>query len=182
VQIVAIPSNQVACTKLLFEKLAKIEGQKCTKCDCPDPIATVPEWYEYRPESHRRQGVLVFKELKSDNTIGNDPYSITIPHCTLATAPTASPVDTYQKGNWQGILTLKDNSKVIVNCLTVAEANRVLTLISTVIDPAYLQNSFRKVGEHRGLAYKQITVKATLLDYYPTGTKNMKPAYRKSFI
>ncbi len=124
----------------------------------------------------------MFKELKADNTIGNDPYSITIPHCTFENPPTASPVDTYNKGNWQGILTLKDNSKVTVNCSSMDEGHRVLDLISTVIDPDYLVGSFRKVGQHRGAAYKEITVKAVRLDYYPTGAKNMKPAYQKSFV
>lgn len=107
---------------------------------------------------------------------------MTIPHCTLTTAPTNSPIRTYQKGNWQGILTLKDNSKLTVNCSTVEEANRVIAAISTTIDPAYLVGSYVKVGQHRGLAYKSIEVKAVRLDYYPTGAANMRPIYQKYFV
>lgn len=125
---------------------------------------------------------MVFKELRQDNTLGNDAYSITIPHCILTTAPRFSPLDQYDKGNWQGILTLKDNSKLTVNCIDVEEANRVISAISQVIDPAYLIGSYLKIGQHRGLAYKELRVKAVKLDYYPTGARNLRPAYLKRFV
>jgi hypothetical protein len=163
----------------MFDRMSRIEGQQCQECTA---IATVPEWWEYRPESKRPQGILVFQELKADGTIGNDPYSITIPHCNLGTAPIKAPLTTYKKGNWQGILTLKDNSKLIVNCVDVDEVNRVIGALSKVIDPAYLVGSFVKIGPHRGLDYKTITVRVMRLDYYPNGSKNMKPAYVKSFF
>jgi hypothetical protein len=167
---------------LMADRLADIEGKLCSNNSDCDPIATVPEWWEYRPESHRPQGILVFKELRDDNTLGKDPYPITIPHCILNTAPTVSPLVEYKKGNWQGILTLKDNSKVIVNCLDIIEANRVISAISRVIDLNYLDGSYVKIGQHRGLAYKEIRVKAVRLDYYSMGTKNMRPDYLKRFV
>ena len=176
---VSIITGTESSEQAKLERLADIEAEKCAECNA---TATVPEWWEYRPEAHRPQGILIFRELKPDNTIGNTPYVITIPHCTLGLAPTNSPIGTYQKGNWQGILTLKDNSKLVVNCATVDEANRVIAAISTVIDPNYLAESYVKVGQHRGLPYKSIEVKAVRLDYYPNGAANMRPIYQKYFV
>jgi hypothetical protein len=163
----------------LFEKIANIEGQKCKELTA---IATVPEWWQVRPEATRPQAILVFKELKPDGTIGKDPYSITIPHCTLTTPPNGSPLARYEKGFIQGILTLKDNSKLIVNCKDSDECERVIATLSSVIAGNQLEGSSIKIGKTRGIAFKQIEVKAQRLDYFPNGAKTMKPAYMKSFF
>jgi TolA-binding protein len=161
------------------DTLANIASQKCKECNA---IATVPEWWQVRPEAGRKQAVLVFKELKDDGTIGNDPYAITIPHCTLTMAPNASPLPTYKKGDYQGVLFLKDNSKLIVNCFDADEVQRVITALSTVIDSAYLQGATQTIGRHKNKPFKKIKVKAQELHFYPTGAKSMKPAYIKSFF
>ena len=161
-----------------FAELAKIAAQECKDCDC---IATVPEWWQLRPEAQRPQGILLFRELRDDGTIGNDRYSITIPHCTLTTPPSNPPLVEYKKGDFEGILTLKDNSKLIVNCETAIECNRVIDKLSQVIDNDYLEGSSRKIGKRSGLPFKQIKVVASGAHYYPNGVKSMKPIYIKSF-
>jgi Collagen triple helix repeat (20 copies) len=170
--------EMVLTERLKSEKIADIQAQQCKDCGC---VASVPEWWQLRPEAQRPQGILIFKELKDDGTIGNDNYSITIPHCTLTTAPTASPLTTYNKGDFEGILTLKDNSKLIVNCKDADECNRVITALSAVINSQQLTGSSTKIGQRKGLPFKKIKVKAVELHFYPTGLKSMKPVYFKRF-
>jgi hypothetical protein len=178
-QVVAIPANAIGYVAPLYEKIANTEGKSCLQSNA---IATVPEWWQLRPEANRPQGILVFKEVRPDGTIGKDPYAITIPHCTLTTAPTASPLTTYKKGSIQGILTLKDNSKLIVNCKDKEECERVISALSAVIDSNQLTGSSTTIGERKGQPFKQIDVKAQLLHFYPNGAKTMTPAYIKSFF
>ena len=45
-----------------------------------------------------------------------------------------------------------------------------------------LEGATTKIGKTKGMAFKQIDVKAQRLDYYPKGVKTMKPAYMKSFF
>lgn len=178
-QVVGIPANAIGYVAPLYEKIANTEGKHCSESNA---IATVPEWWQVRPEATRPQAILVFKEVRPDGTIGKDPYSITIPHCTLTTAPNSPPLATYKKGIYQGILTLKDNSKLIVNCKDVQECERVITTLSGVIASTQLEGSSTKIGKTKGIAFKEIEVKAQRLDYFPNGVKTMKPAYMKSFF
>jgi hypothetical protein len=178
-QIVSVPANSFGYVSALFEKIANTEGRHCAECNA---IATVPEWWQLRPEAGRRQGIFVYKELRDDNTIGNDPYAITVPHCSLTSAPGSAILNTYRKGNWQGILSLKDNSKLIVNCIDSDECERVITELSKVIDSDYLVGSTQTIGKHKGKPFKQIRVKAQELHFFPNGAKTMKPAYVKSFF
>jgi cell division septum initiation protein DivIVA len=160
-------------------RLAEIEGQQCRDFNA---IATVPEWWQLRPEAGRTQGIYVYKELRGDGTIGNDPYAITVPHCALTTAPGAAILPEYQKGNYQGVLFLKDNSKLVVNCVSEVECQRVIDKLSKVIKSDYLTGSTTTIGKHKGRPFKEIRVKAQWLHFFPTGAKSMKPAYIKSFF
>jgi hypothetical protein len=173
----------IAGTELLeaknFERLADIEAQQCLECNA---IASVPEWWQLRPEATRKQAVLIYREIKPDGTIGGDHYSLTIPHFNRASAPSTPPLPQYEKGNFEGILTLSDNSKLIVNCIDSQECARVIGAIEPFIEAQYLAGSSIKIGERIGLPFKKITVKAWRLDYYPTGVKSTKPAYLKSYF
>lgn len=161
------------------ESLAQIEAQKCKKC--PEAIATVPEWWQLRPEGKRKQAVLLFKEKKPDGTIGNDPYPITIPHFKFTAPPSSAPLGDYRKGQVEGILTLKDNSKLIVHCFDQAEAERVINILKGLIDPTFLDGATQKIGKRNGQPFKEITVTPTRLDYYPSGVRAMKPSFVKVY-
>jgi hypothetical protein len=180
-EIITVPAFLILATLKNFERLADIEAQVCLQCSELTAIATVPEWWQLRPEARRPQAILVFREVRADNTLGNDHYAITIPHFSQSTPPAIAPLTTYKKGNFEGILTLNDNSKLIVNCVDADECTRVIGRLSAFIDGNQLTNSSTKIGQRSGLPFKEITVKAFRLDYYPNGVKTMRPAYLKSY-
>jgi hypothetical protein len=144
-------------------------------------IASVPEWWQLRPEAQRPQLIIIFAEKKDDGSIGNDYYSITIPHPKDDKAPKESPLSPYKKGSWEGILTLKDNSKAIINAFDKDAAEAVLKEISKLINPKMLEGSFQKIGQRKGQKLKEIKVQAIRADYYPKGTQDMKPEWVKNF-
>ncbi|GAX46293.1 hypothetical protein NIES4075_73140 [Tolypothrix sp. NIES-4075] len=162
---------------LKFARIAKLEALQCEN-NC---IATVPEWWQIRPEAQRPQLIAIFVERKPDKSLGNDYYSLTIPHPNSNTAPNKAPLSSYKKGSCEGILTLKDNSKVIVNAFDKEAVQKVLEEISKLIDPKMLTGSFQKIGQRKGQNLKEITVELIRLDYYPQGAKDMKPKWIKNF-
>ena len=176
------PVSVIKGTELLEQtKLAKIADNLAQQCKNSTCVATVPEWWQLRPEAARKQAILLFREIRLDGTIGSDDYPITIPHFKFSNPPLTAPLGNYKKGNFEGILTLKDNSKVIVNCRDLAECFRVLEALKPYIEATQLEGSSIKAGERRGLPFKQIEVKPFRLDYYPTGVKSMKPAWLKAY-
>ena len=143
-------------------------------------IAAVPEWWQVRPGANRPQLVLQFSEVLENGGYGPPKYALTIPHF-IGAAIAFAPVQPYQKGNYQGVLTLADNSKVIVNALTPEIAENVLTQAATWINPDMRGNSHIKIGEHKGLPYKLITVACRIARYFPTGQQNTAPEWSRYF-
>ncbi|MCV3213026.1 hypothetical protein OGM63_05705 [Plectonema radiosum NIES-515] len=162
---------------LNFARIAKLEALQCEN-NC---TATVPEWWQLRPEAQRPQLIYVFAEKKDDGTLGNDYYPMTIPHPKSDKPPEESPFQPYRKGSWEGILTLKDNSKVIINAFDKDGAESFLKEISKLINPKMLEGSFQKLGQRKGQKLKEITVQVIRADYYPEGSKDMKPKWVKNF-
>jgi hypothetical protein len=95
-QTITTLAGLVAQEQLKFGRIAEIEGLQC-QSNC---IATVPEWWQVRLEGHRPQVIFVFAEKKEDGTLGNDYYSITIPHPKSDKPPEESPLQPYKKGSW----------------------------------------------------------------------------------
>ena len=156
------------------EAIAKIAEQTCEcRCQSSSAYAVVPESWELRPEAQRPQLIIVFKEKLANGTIGTSPYPLTIPH-PIPDKPKSCPIPDYQKGQWEGILVLKDNSKVIVNAISLEEADRILTVIKGIIYPAYLKGSYQKVGQRKGQALKTINVIGKNAFYFSQGIKNAR--------
>ncbi|MEH2454488.1 hypothetical protein [Nostoc sp.] len=137
-------------------------------------IAAVPEWWQVRPEGKRPQLIILCGEKNDKGHIGYLIYPITIPH-PKTTRHQTSPIPDYKKGNTEAILTLKDNSKVIVNAYDNDTANSLMEAIKPLIDPTYLEGSFTKVGLRKGQALLEITVTAKEGRYFSQGLKNTKP-------
>jgi hypothetical protein len=160
----------------LFNRLATIEGEKCESCDC---VATVPEWWQVRFEGGVEQVILTYREVKSDGSIGNDWYPITIPHPKNKTKTTAKLTRDYVKGNWQILLTLNDNSKVILNAIDEAEGLSFLkTQIIPLIDPAYLTKAKIKAAHFPDQGFGEIKVTHSQTDYFATGQRKLKATWR----
>ncbi|BAY16888.1 hypothetical protein NIES21_27220 [Anabaenopsis circularis NIES-21] len=146
-------------------------------------IASLPERYQIPVDGHIPQLICLFREVKEDGSLGDDYYPITMPHPASDQQPNTNnpPLPTYKKGSWEGILTLKDNSKAFVNAETKEEAERMLEAIKAKTHTDFLVGSFQKIGQRKGQALKEINVKLFRCDYYPTGTKNAKPQWIKYF-
>jgi hypothetical protein len=94
-------------------------------CDEPTLIAGVPEWWAIRPGANRPQMVVSFRRD------GERSYGIlTIPHYHSVPAVGSKPLSSYRAGNIMGRERLIDNSQLIVNCETTAEAERMLNEMS----------------------------------------------------
>jgi hypothetical protein len=156
-----------------FKRMAAIEAQQCIPLDT---IAAVPEWWQVRIEAKRPQLIILFGEVDESGKVGAGHYALTIPHY-VGGQTKKPPIGTYKKGQIEGMLTLNDNSKVIVNAVSENEANRVLILAKQVIDPDRLEGSFIKVGTRRGQILKTSTLVAQYGKFFATGLQNTKPTW-----
>ena len=164
--------------QILYDRIFALESLQCKECTA---IAAVPEWWQVRLEGQRPQLVLQFAELRDDGSKGSPKYAFTIPHYIGNKEPEISPVSSYQKGSTEGILTLKDNSKVIVNAISKDACLRVIAESKLVIDPVMLEGSFIKVGDRRGQALSEINVVPRMCKYFSTGLKNTTPEWSAIF-
>lgn len=153
-----------------FQQLAELKNDQCLK----ETIAAVPEWWQVRIEGRRPQLVMLFGEQSASGKVGAGHYALTIPHY-VGGKTSKPPIGAYQKGQVEGLLTLNDNSKVIVNCVSESEANRVLLLAKQVIEPTLLEGSFIKMGTRRGQILKAITLSPQYGKFFSTGLQNTKP-------
>lgn len=145
-------------------------------CDMPEPIAAVPEWWQVRPEGSRSQLIVQFGQDLGDGKVGSPKYPLTIPHFnTSYDISEGIPIPPYRKGQWEGILTLADNSKVIVNAYTPEIAEMVLTSIKPLIRASMTAGSFMKIGERKGQALSNIVVVPKIAKYFSVGVQNTKP-------
>lgn len=134
-------------------------------------VASVPDSWQLKKFSHTPQLVIIYRKTKKSRS-GN--YELTIPHYDGTIKPTAP---TYKKGNRSGILILKDNSKLVVNAHTDAEAERVVRHFRKYINPRYLTEDFR-ITARRGKPVEPDEYKPIRADYYPQGDEDTHPKWR----
>lgn len=157
-----------------YAAMAKIQKAQCEF----QPIASVPEWWQLRPEGHRPQLIVHFGEVNPNGKIGKAMYALTIPHYTGSKDATKKHFQfSWSKGSVEGILTLKDNSKIIVNAASKGEAERIIGLASKYVSSSKLIDSFTKIGERKGQPFKQITVKPKVARFFAEGTKSTLPTW-----
>lgn len=176
-ETVLIPANSISYVTKLFDKIANTQAESCKEITA---VATVPEWWQLRIEGGVPQIILSYREVLEDGTLGADWYPITIPHPVSTQPPTNALTGEYRKGNIQILLTLKDNTKVI---LLVKEKQAGLDFLNNqikpLIDPAYLVGSKTKVAEYVNYGFAEKLVRNKHVDYYPTGNRKLKPQWRQ---
>lgn len=157
---------------LKFQELAEIQGAAVCQLD----VGVVPDGWLIRPEYHRPQVIYQFAEVDdSGNITGAPKYKITVPHHVADAPDTALP--NYQRGNWEIIYVLDDNSKITIhsydedNGMTMLNAIK-LRLDSNFTTNAYLSKSSLVVTTNE---IAQINVKNRMAKYYSTGAKNELP-------
>lgn len=160
-----------------FAESAKLAIQGCL-ADMGN-LAVPDEWL-IRPEHHRPQLVIAFAEKDEDGKYKSPKYAITIPHYKGG-KPESAPLPAYEKGSYEGILVLSDNSKVTVNAKSEAEAQKMLDAAKALITGDMLSNSYSKIGKIKA-DFKQIKVYPYYAVYYPEGRKSERPEWRKKFV
>jgi hypothetical protein len=177
-----VKSQIISVAVLKGTQAAEIEAYRARaemlKAQCLlEPIAAIPEWWQLRPESHRPQLIIQFGEVRADGSIGKAMYPLTIPHF-IGTKEDAKKINfKWRKGSIEGILTLKDNSKLIVNAVSKEEANRIIALTTAYIKDTQLTGSFSKIGERKGQPFKQIIVAPKVARFFAEGAKSTSPTW-----
>ncbi len=78
-----------------------------------------------------------------------------------------------------GLLTLRDNSKLIVNAIDQAEAERVIQQCSAVINSALLTGLPPKIGPRGGESLAEIEVHPRIMRFFVDGQRNVLPTWEK---
>lgn len=168
---IKVPSLEADTYKLLYERIAKLEALQCEQSD--DCVAAVPEWWQVRV-GQRPQLVVLYAEVQKDGKLGNSRWAMTIPHYSKKNTYKPS-FPTYNKGDFEGMLRLADNSNIIVNASTAAECKRVLNALKQFLPQPMLKGSTMKVGQRFGMDFKKVKVTAVSAKFFSNGQHNAKP-------
>ncbi|MDZ7970509.1 MAG: hypothetical protein RM368_37225 [Nostoc sp. DedSLP03] len=151
-----------------------------------EPIASLPISWQIRNEGSRPQLVIQCAEENGVDTDGNKKYKsamypISVPHWD-GTPSDKITLPSYIKGNYEGIFTLSDNSKVTINAQNELQCKRILNAIIPHISKAYLKDAYFKGGNIvRETPIKESRVKPRYGRYFKNGQKNNKPDWRVDF-
>lgn len=162
-------------TVLQFNRMAEIEAQQCKECNA---TATIPEWWAVRKGANRPQAAVLYAEVKPTGKLGNGRWVLHIPHYNRPKGAKPS-LPRYAKGDWRGVLTLADNSKIVVNASTASECKRVINKLKILVPARYRMEKGKairpKIFEEDSDAYKKCDVIPVRLDFYSNGRENRVP-------
>jgi hypothetical protein len=140
-----------------------------------DNVISIPEGWEMKKGQNIPQLAIIFRDTSKNSISGN--YTLHIPHYNGDKTPK---LPTYNKGDYWARWILKDNSQMLVNGNTQAEAIRVIEIMERQVDPKYRTDKtlWLKIGQYTKGAIKKIKVAPTRADYYPKGKENSYPTWR----
>ena len=160
----------------LLGKVLQFHSQKVCEID---PTAAVPEWWATRVGADRPQAVISFRAKTSEGKWDSSTYPMSIPWAKNISGTPLIP--SYWKGNHYGHLTLPDNSKLIVNCKSQSEAEKMIRQLSSLIQRDKLRGAVERYGKTKGPEIKEQLVYPRYMFYYSTGQKSMAPDWRREF-
>jgi hypothetical protein len=176
-----VPGDEAEAIKALLDDIA---DRKAEKCDRQDGTLTIPEWWAVRPGADRPQFVIMFAEIYGTGKLGKSRWQLTIPHYNRPKGAKPS-IPKYRKGNWQGTLTLTDNSKIRINAATASEAKRVINKLKILIPVQYRTVNGKAIKptilERADGDMKECDVTPIRGDYYKTGQRQNLPDWSVNF-
>lgn len=181
-----VPQSEAANIKELHDRIFELQEEACRK-PRPECVAAVPEWWQVRLGADRPQLIVQYAELLTATGATPPKYGapnqiITIPHYRLnADQTNRNLFPPYQKGQAMGILTLSDNSKLIVNCIAQRTSQLVIEQLQNTINSELLEGSQLSIGTRKGQALKTITVYPRIVKYFANGQADLKPTWIKYF-
>ena len=155
-----------------FRQIAALKELECNR---EASVLAIPEWWQVRPEYQRPQLLMIFREHDDAERIIGSPWQVTIPHPNLLAAPVQSPIPAYHKGDWELIWALKDNSKLILHCISRKECERIFQFCKAIIKPDYWGALGPKIGERVASPLQEKFVYPRQASYYSHGLKNTNP-------
>jgi len=174
-----VPAPDAIGIKAILENQADLLALQCDESDC---IAVVPDWWQVRLGADRPQLMVQYARKFSDGAWDKPKYVLSIPHWSKSKElTTISDFPTYQKGQYQGTTILSDNSKLIVNCITAAEAERVTVKLLSTLPPLVKVNSTYVSAFRRGRPLAEILVYPRIIKYFATGQRDLNPTWVKKF-
>ena len=145
-----------------------------------EAVAAIPEWWPNRIGSGRPQLIIQYAKKKDNGDYDSAKYVVTIPHykddSKGTKAPNLSNIKPYEKGQYMGILTLPDNSKLIINCKSPNEAKTVCSDLIRTTKYALGDCEFT-ISERKGQNLKEDRVYPRVMKYFPQGQKDTKPLW-----
>lgn len=140
-----------------------------------DKIVSYPEGWEMRKGRDIPQLAIIFRDTNKKSISGN--YTLHIPHYNGNKVPK---LPTYSKGDYWARWILKDNSQIVVNGKTEAEALRVINILERQVETKFRTDKipWLKVGHHTTGTFKQNKVAPIRADYYSKGKVNSYPTWR----
>lgn len=157
------------------------ERVKCADDTNEEAIVLLPEWWQMRPGANRPQLVVMYGVKNKDGAWQRSPrYHLTIPHFDprrRSSLKTLLPK--INKGSEQGMVTLTDNSKLLVYCRDKAEAERVAKSLAGLVKASMRPRPLQvKTGRIKpGTEFLRLLAEPMEARYFPSGQKNVKPAW-----
>jgi len=170
--IVSVLKGTEAACSSMFDQAANALGAQCSQEEAT-AYAAVPEWWQIRPEAKRPQLILQFCVKGDDGKWGSPKYSISLPHPKSTEKLLTAPLPDYEKGNFEAVLRLKDNSKLIINCSSRNECDRVVKILKGFISDEALKGSDIKFSERNGLPVKRQKMSAKFATYFEKGVEDV---------
>lgn len=181
VEVLAVDEYTAASMALIYRKIAEIQIDLIKLRNQEPPIAAVPEWWQIRIGNDRPQSVILYAEKLANGKISpKSRWPLTIPHYNEAFKKPRLP--SYEKGQWEGILTLKDNSKLIVNAKTQKEAERMLRQLGKFIKGDMMLGATSKVGLRKGKKLKECKVIPVSISFFSQGQENTNPDWYAKLV
>ena len=140
-----------------------------------DVTATMPDGWQIKKGQDIPQLVIVYRNSEK-NSISGD-YPLVIPHYSGNRKPS---IPSYHKGDYWARWILKDNSRLVVNAKTEAEALRVIRRLERYVERKYQtkETPWLTTGKAADNTYKKFKAVPIRADYYPEGKHSGIPSWR----
>jgi hypothetical protein len=141
-------------------------------------VTSYPEGWLIKKGQNLTQLAIIYRDTDKKTRSGN--YTLYIPHYDGSKTPN---IPAYSKGDYWARWILKDNSQLLVNGKTEAEALRVIRKLENYVDRKFKTKEIEglKIGRYTKGTIKQIKVTPLRADYYPEGKENAIPKWRHYF-
>ena len=174
IQLMTLKSND---SSLIAQSRIILFNQKFPSSG--DAYAVCPDGWLLRPEYHRPQGIYQFVEIdNAGKVIGSPMYRITIPHHKPAKVDShKAPIPNYERGSWEIIYVLKDNSRITIHSKDEKNGLLILEAAKALVESSYLVGAYQSksclVKSDNLIA--EITVKCRMAKFYSTGCLTVLP-------